>query len=256
MYNPLSLGNWRPILHRQPAGVTDVALTYDDGPTPETTPRIIDELARAGAKATFFLSGPRVAAHPGLVADLVAAGHDVFGHGWDHINLEQAGTSQAVADMQRVEHCLARHRPTPTPYLIRLPYNAGYNRAWMHRAMTRFHPDVRFAWYAVNTHDYEFAEPCKTRDDLLERARSVADQLERLPSLAGSILLMHEHPFGAKGSFAPEIAATFLPLVLRSIARRGLQAGPIGQHSARTRLDRFVFLNRRKLQNLYPAPLN
>lgn len=254
MYNPLSLGNWRPILHRQPPGVTGVALTFDDGPTPATTPKLIELLGRAGAKATFFLSGTRVAAHPDLVAALVAAGHQVFGHGWEHLDLEAAGPERAIGDMQRVERHLARHRPTPGTYLVRLPYNAGYNRAWMHRAMARFHPDARFAWCAVNTHDYELAQGCRTHEDLLARGQSVADQLAALPSLPGSILLLHENPFGASGPLVPQIAETFLPLVLAAIARRGLSAAPIKLPPARNLRDRFIFLNVGKLANLYPAP--
>ncbi len=255
MYNPLSLGHWRPILHRQPAGIDEVALTFDDGPTPETTPRVIELLERVGAKATFFLSGVRAAAHPGLVSDLVAAGHDVFGHGWEHIDLENAGPERAVDDMRRVEHHLARHRLTPSPYLLRLPYNAGYNRAWMHRAMARFHPDVRFAWCAVNTHDYRLAEGCQIHDDLVARGRDITDQLSTLSSLPGSILLLHENPFGAKGALAAQITVTFLPLLLASIAERGLKAGPIRYEPAQGLCDRFVFLNMGKLHDIHPAPL-
>ena len=78
MHNPLSFGRWRPVLSRQAPGVTDVGLTYDDGPSPATTPEVLHILAQRHAKATFFMSGARVADHPSLVADVVAEGHDVF----------------------------------------------------------------------------------------------------------------------------------------------------------------------------------
>lgn len=256
MYNPFSFGHWRPVVHRQPSGSSEVALSFDDGPTPETTPRLIQLLGKAKARATFFLTGTRAASSPGLVADLVAAGHPVFGHGWDHIDLVKAGAKQAVDDMQRVESLLARHRPTPATYLLRLPFNAGVNRAWMHRAMTAFHPDVRFAWCSVNTHDYELADDCRTVDELRTRARSVAEQLLALPSLPGSILLLHEAPIGAAGSLAPQIAGVFLPMVLSAIAARGLRPAPIRLDPARSVRRRVLFVSRGKVTDLRLAPIS
>ncbi|GAA0559796.1 hypothetical protein GCM10010172_48620 [Paractinoplanes ferrugineus] len=55
-------------------------LTFDDGPAPETTPRLLDVLARHSARATFFLIGERVRAHPELVAAIADAGHELANH--------------------------------------------------------------------------------------------------------------------------------------------------------------------------------
>src|ERR1700759_897092 len=141
MYNPISPGgHWQPVLSRQRPDIRDVALSFDDGPTPETTPPVLRLLAKAGARATFFLSGTRVERHPALVADIVRAGHDVFGPAWDHINLDRRAAT-AVVQMRRVERALRAFRPTPDVYLVRFPYNAGWRRQAMHRAMRRFHPD-------------------------------------------------------------------------------------------------------------------
>ena len=57
-----------------------VALTFDDGPDPVWTPRMLDELRRADASATFFVEAPRALANPGLVETLVEAGHEVGFH--------------------------------------------------------------------------------------------------------------------------------------------------------------------------------
>jgi peptidoglycan-N-acetylglucosamine deacetylase len=56
------------------------ALTFDDGPDPRSTPGLLEVLARHRAHATFFLIGERVAAHPELVAAIVAAGHELGNH--------------------------------------------------------------------------------------------------------------------------------------------------------------------------------
>lgn len=61
-----------------------IALTFDDGPDPRSTPSFIDLLAHHRTSATFFLIGERAARHPDVVAALVEAGHEVAVHGWTH----------------------------------------------------------------------------------------------------------------------------------------------------------------------------
>jgi peptidoglycan/xylan/chitin deacetylase (PgdA/CDA1 family) len=224
--------------------VTDVALTFDDGPSPETTPKLLETLERAGAKATFFLTGIRLAAHPGLAAEIVAAGHAVYAHGWDHENLEQAGPERAIAAMLRAEEQLSLLRPTPACYLIRLPYNAGYNRSWMHRAMARFHPDARFAWWSLSTRDYQLADGCRNREELEARCRIVAQRLGQAASLPGSFVLLHEYPFGAPGGeLVPQTVLALVPPILDAIAARRLRAGPIRTAGWGHPFGRFLFLN-------------
>ena len=77
------------------------ALTFDDGPDPETTPRLLDLLARHGAKATFFLVGKRAAKHPGLVARLAAEGHAIGNHSWDHPALSRLPAAAVAEQLRR-----------------------------------------------------------------------------------------------------------------------------------------------------------
>lgn len=255
MYNPLSLGHWRPVLHRQPPGVADVCLTFDDGPSPDTTPAVLRALARHGAKATFFLPGARAVAHPDLVESIVAGGHDVFGHGWDHEDFAVEGPDRALVAMRRTEAVLARFRPTPSPYLIRLPYNVGYNWRRMHHVMARFHPDARFAWCSLATNDHLLAEGCDTPEQLRARCRTVARALGASPHLPGGIVLLHEDAIGAPGRLVSRIAGFLLPLVLDEIAARGLRGGLLRTMPRRRPYDRFVFLRPRSHYEVWrPEP--
>ncbi|MFX4287549.1 polysaccharide deacetylase family protein [Janibacter sp. G349] len=61
-----------------------IALTFDDGPDPRSTPAFLDLLAQEGRRATFFLLGSQAADHPDLVRRIVADGHEVALHGWIH----------------------------------------------------------------------------------------------------------------------------------------------------------------------------
>lgn len=64
----------------------EIALTIDDGPDPEVTPRVLDLLDQAGAQASFFCIGRRALAHPALCREIVARGHRVENHGHAHSN--------------------------------------------------------------------------------------------------------------------------------------------------------------------------
>jgi len=83
-------GRAAPFLGTITAVATDesvVALTFDDGPHPDSTPIVLDLLDRYRAKATFFMLGERAAQYPELVNRAVEAGHAVATHGWEHRSL-------------------------------------------------------------------------------------------------------------------------------------------------------------------------
>ncbi|MFD0744480.1 polysaccharide deacetylase family protein [Phytohabitans flavus] len=81
-----------PVLRIDPDGTVTsramprrtIALTFDDGPDPQWTPRILDVLARHGAHATFFQVGSQVNAHPDLARRVVAEGHEIGSHTFSH----------------------------------------------------------------------------------------------------------------------------------------------------------------------------
>jgi peptidoglycan/xylan/chitin deacetylase (PgdA/CDA1 family) len=76
-----------PNLLRLPEAATqrgEVALTFDDGPDADVTPRVLDLLDRHGAKASFFCIGEKAAAHPGLMREIVRRGHSVENHSQRH----------------------------------------------------------------------------------------------------------------------------------------------------------------------------
>lgn len=80
-----------------------IALTIDDGPDPETTPVILEVLARHDTKATFFVFGKKAEAHPEMMRAIVAAGHEIANHGWeDHVakSLSEKKFAEGFADTE------------------------------------------------------------------------------------------------------------------------------------------------------------
>lgn len=77
------------------------AVTFDDGPDPEFTPRILDLLDRFGVSATFMVMGHNAVTHPDLLRDIADAGHEIGGHGWKHLNLAE---TTAEETREEIEH--------------------------------------------------------------------------------------------------------------------------------------------------------
>jgi peptidoglycan/xylan/chitin deacetylase (PgdA/CDA1 family) len=111
------LGVWRA-----PRGAgRRIALTFDDGPDPEFTPRVLDTLAARGVRATFFLVGERAARAPGTVRAIAAAGHEVASHGWSHRSLWLCGPARTDAEVGRARAALGELTGR-APALFRPPW--------------------------------------------------------------------------------------------------------------------------------------
>jgi peptidoglycan-N-acetylglucosamine deacetylase len=81
--------------------VRDVALTFDDGPHPEHTPRLLDMLCRLGIKATFFILGAEARRHRGLVARIAADAHDLGNHTYSHRRLPGQSPRAILEEVRR-----------------------------------------------------------------------------------------------------------------------------------------------------------
>lgn len=84
-----------------------VALTFDDGPDPASTPAFLEELDRRGWHATFFMLGTLARQSPSLVAEVVAAGHEVAVHGDEHRNMLRRTPWGARDDIRRATDTIA-----------------------------------------------------------------------------------------------------------------------------------------------------
>jgi peptidoglycan/xylan/chitin deacetylase (PgdA/CDA1 family) len=92
-----------------------VALTFDDGPDPESTPQFLDLLARRQVKATFFLLGQMLVGAPDLAKRMVSEGHEVAIHGWTHRNHLRVPPGQIYSEMLRTSDLIDQvtgNRPT------------------------------------------------------------------------------------------------------------------------------------------------
>nr|WP_240747294.1 polysaccharide deacetylase family protein [Microbacterium sp. K24] len=189
-----------------------VVLTLDDGPDPEWTPRILDELARRGATATFFVLLTRTSAHSELLKRIVAEGHEIALHGADHRRLTTWTGAEALRMLQSSRAELEQLSGVPIRW-YRPPYGALSPATWqaVHRAgMT----PVLWTTSVLDGRDAEHSER-------LARATSGIE--------AGAIVLAHDSRAGAAdGVDDPEIEpfdrVALISDVLDEYEKRGLRA--------------------------------
>ena len=190
-----------------------VALTFDDGPHPTSTPAFLDVLARVGVRATFFVLGSRLAAYPDLGRGIIGGGHEIAVHGWSHRAhlLRQPGG--IVTDLRRAVESV-RAMTGAVPRFWRPPHGilTGAGLWAAHRL------GLRVALWTADGTDW--------RADATRR--SVAGRIEG-QLRGGDVVLLHDSDIAsAPGSWRAALAA--VPDVVAACTRRGWTVGTLAAH--------------------------
>ena len=149
-----------------------VALTFDDGPRPGSTERLLEELRDRGARATFFLIGEQAQMYPELVQMIGAEGHQVGNHTWGHVCLQDLNTANALAEVERADAVLQTILG-PGDYWVRPPYGL-VDQAFIQQLSV---PVIK---WSVDPRDWESRNTQAVVDAVME---TVTD---------GSIVLLHD----------------------------------------------------------------
>jgi peptidoglycan/xylan/chitin deacetylase (PgdA/CDA1 family) len=112
-----------------------VAFTFDDGPNPAVTPRLLDLLDAHGARSTFFLIGRNVERYPKLAADIAARGHEIGNHSYNHLLLPILPRPMMLREMERASHAI-QAATGQRPQLFRPPMG-WFNRGMLHTLAAR-----------------------------------------------------------------------------------------------------------------------
>jgi peptidoglycan/xylan/chitin deacetylase (PgdA/CDA1 family) len=161
---------------RGPSNQRVVALTFDDGPNPPYTNRILDVLQQQHVHATFFLVGRAVQAYPSVVQREIREGHAVGNHTWDHPHLIVMRPSNIRSTLQRTDDAIyaAAHVRT---HLMRPPFGA---RDWIVLQQARKLGYTVVMWSVPLARDWEYPP-----------ARVIAQRV--VPRVAdGSIVVLHD----------------------------------------------------------------
>ncbi|QJS08567.1 polysaccharide deacetylase family protein [Streptomyces argyrophyllae] len=190
-----------------------IALTFDDGPDPASTPRFLEALDELGARATFFVLGEQAVRHPALVRETVRRGHELGVHGWTHDRPWRpafARDAEEVARTVRAVHDLTGHRPR----WYRPPYGILTTSRWLAARRAGLRTVLWSAWGRDWTADATAASV---------RARVAADLRG-----GGTVLLHDSDRHAAPGCWQATLAA--LPTVVRDCREAGWTVGPLRDH--------------------------
>ncbi len=190
-------------------GSPAVALTFDDGPHPQGTPAVLEALAAAAIRATFFLVGEQVEREPALAAEIVAAGHEVALHGHRHRLLLRLPRAAIAADLDRGSAAIG-DATGRDPRLHRPPYGI-YSRAGLGVVRERgLRPLLWSAW----GRDWRRRATAQSITEMVCR--------ELRP---GSVLLLHDADwYSSRESWRATAAA--IPRIAERLAGQGLTAEP------------------------------
>jgi peptidoglycan/xylan/chitin deacetylase (PgdA/CDA1 family) len=190
-----------------------IALTFDDGPHPDSTPHFIEALDARGIRATFFLLGSMLAQSPGLGRDLVAAGHEVAVHGWGHRNLLLERPSTTYDELARAYELIAETTGT-RPRFFRPPYGVLSMPALLAARRLDLTTVLWTRWGKEWT-----------------RSATLGSVRHRLCTglTGGATVLLHDSDCAfVSGSWRFSLEA--LPPLLDHCAERGLRVGPLNEH--------------------------
>jgi peptidoglycan/xylan/chitin deacetylase (PgdA/CDA1 family) len=189
-----------------------VALTFDDGPDPGSTPVFLDVLAGRGVRATFFMLGGMLERAPGLAAEVVAAGHEVGVHGFEHRYLPLRSPVAAWSDLTRATELIAAATGR-RPRFFRPPYGVLSGPSLLVARQLGLTPVLWRAW------GREW-DPGATGDSVVECL---------LRGLGGGVTVLLHDSDSVSPSMTPAVLSA-LPRLLDECDRRGLRVGPLGDH--------------------------
>jgi len=188
-----------PILTRLPTREKAVALTFDDGPSPETTPAVLDILRASGVRATFFVLGESVEQSPNLLRRIVSEGHAVGIHGYRHRPFVLLSVRQVREEIRLTREAIHRacSDAAVSPWL-RPPHGfKSFGLLWAaHQA------GCRLAGWSGDGRDYREGEAARVAQNILRSLRPRA------------VVLLHDGPGSA-------VVVAALPLILRGLSEQG-----------------------------------
>ena len=201
-----------------------IAMTFDDGPNPKNTPKLLDLLAAKHIKATFFVVGECATDYPAIMKRIVAEGHEIGNHSWDHPNFGKSSDAKIRSQVQRTNDIILAETGIK-PTLLRPPYGSmtPKQRQWVH---DEFGYDI-ILW-DVDPNDWK------------EPGVNVVAQRIISGTRPGSIILSHD-------IHAPTIEA--MPMVFDALLAKGFKFVTVSE---------LIAMDKRsaKPNNSLPAPAN
>jgi peptidoglycan/xylan/chitin deacetylase (PgdA/CDA1 family) len=194
----------RLLVDRAPRASRRLYLTFDDGPHPQWTPRLLEQLRAHCLRATFFVVGQEAQRFPGIVRQIVDEGHAIGTHSWRHAPAKET-TALDLAEETLQTAALIHKLTGVRTRLFRPPYGA-LSAAKLLRTWKIGHTVVLWS--------------CDPRDYQCTSGPELEGRLRLTPPLPGDIVLLHD---------CVPAAGECIPLLADFCAERGLETGTLGE---------------------------
>jgi peptidoglycan-N-acetylglucosamine deacetylase len=207
----------------------EVALSFDDGPDPQWTPKVLDILKQKNVKGTFMLIGSEAQENVGLMQRLVREGHEIGNHTYTHPDISEISPRQLQLELNLTERLFVSKLGIQ-PLYFRPPYDIDQDPDTDDQAEpARRIQELGYVVVGDNIDTDDWNEhPRKSPQEI---TNSVLEQLENMktkPQFQGSIILMHD----GGGNRAPTVAA--LPVLIDALRAHGYKIVPVSSLMGKT----------------------
>jgi cellulose synthase/poly-beta-1,6-N-acetylglucosamine synthase-like glycosyltransferase/peptidoglycan/xylan/chitin deacetylase (PgdA/CDA1 family)/spore germination protein YaaH len=216
----------------------ELAISFDDGPDPDWTPKILDILKQKNVKGTFFMIGEVAEDNVALMQRVYREGHEIGNHTFTHPDISEISVKQLDLQLNLTER-LFGSKLGVQPLYFRPPYSIDQSPDTNDQAAPLEHLQARgytTVGNAIDTNDWD-EHPRKSPQEI---ADSVLEQIANMGSSSqpkGSVILMHD----GGGDRSATVAA--LPLLIDTLRARGYTFVPVSQLIGKTRADVMPPLN-------------
>jgi peptidoglycan-N-acetylglucosamine deacetylase len=175
-----------------------VALTFDDGPHPKVTTKILDILDQHKVKASFFMIGKRVSFYPDVAREVAIRGHEIGNHTWNHPRLNRLGAEEIDQQISSTQTIIEQVTGQQSE-LVRLPFGEATSVA--------YNGDLNAAPWTIHSDQWGEQEPLTIVQDILSQVED------------GSIILLHD---------LENYTVETVDLLLKRLNTEGYQVVPVG----------------------------
>ncbi len=208
----------------------ELALTFDDGPDPKWTPKILDVLKREHAPATFMVIGEEAQDNVGLLKRDYRDGHEIANHTFTHPDISHISTRQLDLELNLTERLFAAELGVQ-PLYFRPPYSIDQEPDTNEQAAPVDHVEQMgyiIVGDKIDTDDWN-EHPRKTPQQIVQTVLNQLEAMKTKPQFRGSIVLLHD------GGGDRSVTVAALPLLIETLRAKGYQIVPVSALIGKTR---------------------
>ncbi len=209
-----------------------VALSFDDGPDPDWTPKILDVLKKYNVKGTFFMIGEVAEDYVGIMQRVYREGHEIGNHTWSHPDISEISNRQVDLEMNLTERLFASKLGVQ-PLYFRPPYSIDQEPDTNDQAA----PVERIQGLGyvivgnkIDTNDWD-EHPRKTPQEIADGVFQSIENMNTQPWNKGSVILLHD----GGGDRSTTVAA--LPVLINALRTHGYEIVPVSELVGKTRAE-------------------